>query len=85
MNCPVCGAADAACAGPSAPAHAFVRELTEDQAGKDLAVPASKATPQGPDKEQDHAPTRRRSAAADKAVRKRRVADTARTRTADKA
>lgn len=85
MKCPVCGAADAACVGPAAPAHAFVRELTEDQTEKEVAVPASKAAPQRPDKAQDHAPTRTRSASADKAVRKRRVADKARVRTADKA
>jgi len=81
----VCGAADAACVGPAAPAHAFVRGLTEDQTAKEVAVPASKAAAQRPDKEQVHAPTRTRSVAADKAVRKRRVADKARARTADKA
>ena len=83
MKCPVCGAADAACVGPTAPAHAFVRELSEEQTAKEVAVPASKAAPQGPDKEQDHAPTRTRSAAADKAIRKRATADKARAAHAD--
>jgi hypothetical protein len=48
-------------------------------------VSASKATPQRPDKEQDHAPTRARTATADRAVRKSAVADKARAPQANKA
>jgi len=85
VKCPVCGAADAACVGPSAPAHTFVRELSDERTEQEVAVPAPKAAAQRPDKAQDHALTRTRSAESDKPVRKRQVVDKARARASDKA